>query len=248
MQTKKILITGASSDIGFKIVSDLIDSNYKIYGHYFNNSSNLETLKQSNKNLHLHQANLSDDLEAQKLVNDANNTLDGIDILINMIGPFEHIDLLDLTPSQWRKMIELNLNVTFSVSHYACNYLKHKNAQIINFCYAGVENIRSWTGATHYAAAKAGVAILTKSLAVSLGRFGTRVNAICPGYIDFGKFPAGTDTKVIPQIPQARFGHAYEVVQAVKALLENTPQYMTGSLISVAGAWEHVDEIPHKIS
>lgn len=240
----KVLVTGASSDIGFQIVSDIVSRDYKVFGHYFANSTSLETLAKDHASLILYQADLSDDKQVETMINTANKELGGIDVLINMIGPFEHIDLDQLTPTKWRSIIELNLNVTFSACYFATNFLKHPKAQIINFCYAGVENIRSWSGATHYAAAKAGVAILTKSLAVSMGRYGTRVNAVCPGYIDFGKFPSGTSDKVIPQIAQGRFGMPNEVVAVVRSLLENTPQYMTGSLINVAGAWEHVDEIP----
>ena len=232
-----ILITGASSDIGFCIVKSLIEKQFNVVGQYHSTPKQLSHI--NNPNLHLLKANLSEFNEAEMLVNNAFMKLGRLDALINIIGPYFEKDLLSTTPEEWRNTIESNLNFAFTMSHYAQNHLINSRGHILNFCYAGVESVRAWTNATAYAAAKSGLAVLTKSLAVAYAPHHVRVNAICPGYVDFGQFDNDEMLSIIETIPQGRMCRPDEIVSTVSWLLTESPAHLTGSFMTLAGGWEH---------
>jgi NAD(P)-dependent dehydrogenase (short-subunit alcohol dehydrogenase family) len=143
-----------------------------------------------------------------------------------------------MPPQHWKNMIDLNLHVAYSVSHFACPHLAATQGHILNFTYAGVENLTAWPSATAYATAKAGLAILTKSLAQSLAPKGVRVNSISPGWIDFGKFPVEKLQRIEKKIPMGRLGRPNEVVELAEWLLTKSPEYLTGAIISLGGGLE----------
>lgn len=232
-----VLITGASSDIGFCIVKHLLEHQFNVIGQYHSNLNQLTNLNFSN--LHLIKANLSEFNQAEMLVKKAIDNFGKLDALINVIGPYFEKDLLSTTPEEWRNIVEANLNFAFTMSHYAQNELIKNRGRIINFCYAGVENIRAWTNATSYAAAKAGLAVLTKSLAVALAPHQVSVNAICPGYVNFGQFDEDEMRLHAQKIPQGRMCRPDEIVSTVAWLLTESPTHLTGAFINLAGAWEH---------
>lgn len=231
-----IIITGASSDIGFEITRRFVDLGVNVVAHYASDGSKLLPLL--NDHILVHKADLRRDSEAKGLVDATIEKFGKIDALINTIGPFQESDLLSMEPSSWREMIELNLNITFSMSHYAMPFLIESKGQILNFAYAGVDSITPWPQATAYAAAKSGVAILTKSLAQSLGAKGVRVNAISPGWIEFGKFSSEKRSEIKMAIPMGRLGKPSEVVDLAQWILTASPEFMTGALIPLAGALE----------
>lgn len=236
METLKILMTGANSDLGYPLAHELFHKGHRLYLHYHKNAHALETLK--GDSVFLYKADLSEDRNCAELVNNAVDHMHGIDVVINVIGPYVEHNLLTLSPKEWRMIIDLNLNVTFSVSAFSLPHIMHAKGHIINFCYDGVEAIRSWHIATAYGAAKAGVAILTKSLANALASVGARANAICPGYIDFGKFKDASD-ELLRKIPMGRYAAPEEVVQLITWLIEESPIYITGALLPIGGGFEH---------
>lgn len=92
---------------------------------------------------------------------------------------------------------------------------------------------------TAYGAAKAGIVVLTKALAVSLAPLGVRVNAICPGLIEAGESAAPEREEMARQIPLGRPGKPHEIADVLTWLVTESPSYVTGALIPVAGAWEY---------
>lgn len=240
MSSKSILVTGASSDIGILLTQSLLKKGYRVTGHYGSNAAGLKKLE--SPQLCLVQADLTNFEQAKSLVEKSIEHWGSLDGLVNMIGPLEFKDLLDVTPERWRQMIELNLNVAFTMTHYAQSALIASKGNVINFAYAGVEDVRAWRMATSYAAAKAGIAILTKSFASALAVKGVRVNAVAPGYIDFGAFSKEDTAQILKQMPQGRMGQPGEVVDVVHWLLDGSPSYVNGAIIPVAGAWEHAVE------
>ncbi len=231
------LITGASADLGVVITKALLELGFSVMGHYNTNPKTLAML--NHPRLFLHQANLTVFSEAEMLVKVAAEKLGKIDVLINMIGPYQSHDLLSVTPAEWRETVELNLNIAFTIFHYAKDYLIAAHGHLLNFCFAGVENNRAWTDATAYGAAKSGLAVLTKSLAVTMAAHDVRVNAVCPGYVDMGHFSAEQTADIVKTIPQGRMCKPDEIVSVVTWLLLQSPEHITGSLISLAGGWEH---------
>jgi NAD(P)-dependent dehydrogenase (short-subunit alcohol dehydrogenase family) len=231
-----MIITGASSDIGYRMTQRFAELGMKIMAHYSNNAVQLEKL--SSPSIQLYKADLRQEGLAKELVHETIKRFGRVNTLINTVGPFQEQELLAVSTADWRDMIELNLNVAFSMSHYASPYLIETKGQILNFAYAGVENITAWTAATAYAAAKAGLAVLTKSLATALGPKAVRVNAISPGWIDFGKFSETVTKGLEEKIPLGRLGNPIEVIDMAQWMLMNSPEYMTGALIPLAGGLE----------
>ena len=233
---KVIVLSGASSDLGLVITRDLLRLGHSIVAHY---SSNVNALKElASPRLLPVQADLTDDQQVQTLMNTAKKQFGRVDILINMIGPFAEMDIVNETPSAWRRTIELNLNVVFATCHFFQDELIRTQGHILNFGYAGIETVSAWPEATSYAAAKAGLAVLTKSLGNALAPRGVRVNAVCPGWIDSGHFTAAKREKIISQIPAGRIGTPDEVAAVVRWILLESPSYLTSTLIPIGGGIE----------
>ena len=232
-----IVILGASSDLGRPISEALAKQGHDLVLHFARNSEKIAHLT-SAKATPL-QADLTNPQSFQNFSEKAITTLSKVDTLINMIGPYSESPLLELTPTQWKQTLDFNLNVIFESCFLFKNQILKNKGHIINFCYDGVENIRSWENATAYAAAKAGLAILTKSLARAMAPHGARVNAICPGYIDSEHFSLETREMLNQSIPSGRMGQANEIVSLLSWLVNESPSYMTGALLPIGGAWEH---------
>lgn len=233
----RILIVGASSDLGKPIADALSENGHSLVLHYNRNAERLESLQSDS--VFLKRADLCNEEEAQGLFDFTMSSLGGLDVLINMIGPYIERDVLELSPSEWKMMVDLNLNVVFTMCSLSLPQIRENRGHILNFCYDGVDSIRSWKKATAYGAAKAGLAILTKSLANALAPHGARVNAICPGYIDSESFSEDKRKALVESLPQRRLAHPSEVVSLVRWVVEDSPSYINGALLPIGGAWEH---------
>ena len=187
----------------------------------------------------LFQRDLTAPEQAKRLVADTLQHFGSVDVLINVVGPYVHKDILEVTPQDWLNDINLNLNTCFHVSHYALEALRQTQGQIINFAFSGVENNKAWPMSTGYCAAKTGVVALSKSLAVALAPNKVRVNVICPGLVDDEDIAAEERQQMASQIPYGRPVQPDEIGQTVSWLIWNSPETMTGALLSVSGAWEY---------
>lgn len=236
LSRKVIAVVGASSDLGIVITRDLIQRGHEISAHYAHNPVELQ--KFNSPNLMLFQADLSKDREVQDFARVTKEKFGRVDVLINMIGPFSEARVLEQSPTAWRESIELNLNVVYSACYYFQQEIVTTRGQVVNFGYAGIENLTAWPNATSYAAAKAGLGVLTKSLAQAMAPSGVRVNAICPGWIDSGHFDATKKEKILASIPVGRIGDPEEISNLLQWLIFQSPTYITGALIPIGGAIE----------
>lgn len=240
---KTILITGSNSDIGIAIAKALTDQPLQLALQYYSNQAKANELQawlnEKNVRSHLFQCDLTDSQQAKSLIEQTLAAFGSIDVLINVIGPFVYKDILDVTPEEWFADINLNLHTCFHTSHYALDELRRNQGQIINFAFSGVENIKARSMSAGYCAAKTGVAVLTKSLAAALAPHKVRVNAICPGLVEEGHISAEERRQMASQIPYGRPVHPDEIGKTTAWLVWNSSESMTGSLITVAGAWEY---------
>jgi NAD(P)-dependent dehydrogenase (short-subunit alcohol dehydrogenase family) len=122
--------------------------------------------------------------DVDRLVETAGNRLGGIDVLINNAGVAWREPFLDITPDSWDRMLNVNLRGMFLVAHAVARQLvdQGRGGVIVNM--SSTNGLGGEAGFAHYNASKAGVLLLTKTMAVELGQYGVRVNAVCPGYID----------------------------------------------------------------
>jgi NAD(P)-dependent dehydrogenase (short-subunit alcohol dehydrogenase family) len=238
-----ILITGASSDVGRAIALQLGSGGCGLGLHYHSNpaavASLQERLARQNCVGHPLPYDLTTADSARAMVDEFIARCGRLDVLINLVGPFDYRDLSEVTPASWEETIALNLHTCFHVAHYATPHLCRTQGHIVNFIFSGADNIKAWPMSTAYCAAKAGVAVLTKSLAATLAPKGVRVNAICPGLVEEGSITAAERQAMAAQIPLGRPVRPEEIAVTVKWLVAESPESMTGSFLSVAGAWEY---------
>lgn len=240
---KTILITGSNSAVGIAIAEALSEHRVKLALHYYSQQDKAEKLKASldvnTIDSKLFQADLTRPEQAERLLAETLQHFGSIDVLINVVGPFVHKDILTVSPDDWLADINLNLNTCFHTTHYALDALCHSQGQIINFAFSGVENLKAWPMSTGYCAAKTGVVALSKSLAVALAPHKVRVNTICPGLVEDDEIGAEERQQMDEQIPYGRPVQPNEIGKTVNWLIWDSPEAMTGSILTVSGGWEY---------
>lgn len=240
---KTILITGSSSTVGIAIAKALAEQPVQLALQYHANQAKADTLKAwlDGKAIPsaLFQCDLTQAEQARQLIGDTLEQFGTLDVLINVVGPYVHKSILDVTPQEWISDIDLNLHTCFHTSHYALNALRQTRGQIINFAFAGVENSKAWPMSAGYCAAKAGVVALSKSLAVAVAPEKVKVNILCPGLVDDEGIDATERQQMASQIPYGRPVKPEEIASTVNWLVYQSPETMTGALLSVSGGWEY---------
>ncbi len=161
-----------------------------------------------------------------------------VDILVNNAGINLRVPFMELEAEQWLKLINVNLNGTFYVTHSLLPLMiKGANASVVNISSSAAKTPHA-NAAAGYAASKGGVNGLTRQLAYELAQYGIRVNAICPGPIETdmtAQWPEGYLDKVLNKIPLRRLGRVEDVANAVLFLASDASAFITGESINVNG-------------
>jgi NAD(P)-dependent dehydrogenase (short-subunit alcohol dehydrogenase family) len=163
-----------------------------------------------------------------------------IDILVNVAGGADRKLVVDMTAEDWDRIIDMNLKSIFLCSQAVLPVmLKQHYGKIVN-----ISSIYGFTGnatRSSYAAAKAGVAAFTKSLALEHAKDDLNVNAIAPGRIETARvrshYSDETWAAAVAQIPMGRTGTPDEIASAALFLVMDENKYITGQTIHVNGAW-----------
>lgn len=180
--------------------------------------------------------------EVEKAVDEAAQKMGTLDLLFNNAGICLHKDALDCTPQDWLKVVNVNLNGIFFVAQAFGKYLvKHgKQGNIVNTASMSATIVNIPQGQASYNSSKAGVAHLTKSLAVEWASKGIRVNSISPGYMMTemtGKVRQDWQKYWISTIPFKRMGKPEELAGAVIYLLSDASTYTSGCDILIDGCF-----------
>jgi 3-oxoacyl-[acyl-carrier protein] reductase len=182
-------------------------------------------------------SNAADFAQTEEVVKQVNADFGSIDILVNNAGITKDGLMMRMTESQWDAVIAVNLKSAFNFIH-ACTpiMMRQKSGSIINM--ASVVGVHGNAGQSNYAASKAGLIALAKSIAQEIGSRGIRANAIAPGFID----TAMTETlsedirkEWIQKIPLRRGGNVEDIANVATFLASDMSSYVSGQVIQVDG-------------
>ena len=161
-----------------------------------------------------------------------------IDALIHCAGPYRRIPLMEETLEGWHSMFDNNLHPVFYLSRQVARGMKERKwGRIITFSMANADlNLAQPFVTAHYIA-KAGVLVLTRTLAKILAPHGITVNAMSPGFIDTGSTALEGMAKVTEKIPAGYVGSPQDAVAVIRFLVSDEARYVNGANIQLSGAW-----------
>ena len=240
MIKKTAFIIGASSEIGLATAKLLIDNNYNIIASY--NNGKLDKLisyaKSKNADVTPLKLDVSSPKEIKQAFSFAFKNFDYIDSVVYCCGVCEKESLLcDMDISQIEKTIDINLKGCILCNKEASSYLiKQRHGNIVNI--SSIYGVYPGPCETVYAATKAGINGLTKSLALECAPYGVRVNAVAPGFIDTkmnAQFSAKDKKNIIANTPLSRLGTCEDVASAILFLTTDSSSFITGEILNVNG-------------
>ncbi len=231
-----ILITGGSGAVGSAVAREFAQTDDVVITY----NSREEEAKRLCGELHCEavQADVSDYSSALNAVEWVLRKYGRIDVLVNNAGISQIKPFTDITPEDWQRVMNVDLNGVYNMTHAAVrSMINRKSGAIVNV--SSVWGVYGGSCESAYSAAKAGVIGLTKALARELGASGITVNCVAPGVIDSpmnsSRLSAEELAELAEQTPLCRFGQPSEVARAVRALAEN--RFVTGQVLGVDGGF-----------
>jgi 3-oxoacyl-[acyl-carrier protein] reductase len=226
---KLALVTGASRGIGHAIAEELRRLGANVVG----TSTTAEGAKKINGRV----LNVRDPRQCDALIESIQKELGDVAILVNNAGITRDNLALRLKDENWDEVLDINLRAVFRLSRAVMRgMMKARWGRIINI--TSVVGASGNAGQANYAAAKAGVVGMTKSLARELGSRNITVNCVAPGFIDTDMTRALSDEQrkaLLEQIPLGRLGTPQDVAAAVAYLASPAGGYVTGTVLHVNG-------------
>jgi 3-oxoacyl-[acyl-carrier protein] reductase len=235
------IVTGGATGIGLAISLQLAKDGFIVVVNYHASkdaANNLVATIQSLGGQALAvQANLSQVLEAEKLIQTTIQTFQRLDVLVNNAGITDDTLMLRMSEEQFDHVIETNLKGVWATCKYALKPLMQAGqGRIINI--ASVAGMMGNAGQANYAAAKAGVIGLSKTLAREMASRNITVNVVAPGFIET-RMTAGLSPAIkesaLGIIPLKKFGQPEDIAYMVSFLASNKAQYITGQTIVIDG-------------
>ncbi len=240
-ENKHVLVTGGARGLGLEIASEFIDNGATVTifdVHEENLVKASRKLKQDNQRIHKQRVDVSIQGEVKSGVGKA-ESIAPIDILINNAGIAYETSFLDITPEEWRSIIDVNLTGMFFVAQEVCKFMaERKKGVVVNM---GSKNgLDGEYGYAHYNSSKGGVAMLTKTMALELAQYNIRVNMVCPGYIQTPMSeeidsPEFVENFAKRYIPMGRPGKPHEVSPMFLFLAGEESSFITGQTFIIDG-------------
>lgn len=234
---KTAIITGASRGIGEAIARNFAQAgaNLVLNARHEFPETLIKELKDYGHGVVTVLGSVDDPTTGDQLVAAALDQFGSVDVLVNNAGITDDMLAMRMKPASFAKVVQVNLDGTFYVTQPAFKkMLKARAGVIINL--ASVVGLTGNIGQANYAASKAGIIGLTKTLAREGAMRGVRVNAIAPGMIATEMTAAlsqSSQDQILAEIPLKRFGQPEEIAHTARFLVENA--YITGQTVTVAG-------------
>ena len=241
LENKVALVTGAGRGIGRAIAIALAKEGAEVIVNYNGSEERAkevkQTIEENGGKASVYKCNVSDFEACETMIKDVVKEYGHLDILVNNAGITRDGLIMKMKEEDFDAVLNVNLKGTFNtIRHSVRQMLKQRSGKIINI--SSVSGILGNAGQANYAASKAGVIGLTKTMARELGSRGITVNAIAPGFVDtemtevLSEEPKESACK---QIILGRFGKPEDIANAAVFLASDKADYITGQVISVDG-------------
>ena len=238
---KIALVTGGSSGIGTAIVQSFAQAGAHVAFTYHSNKAGAESVLAEIEAMGVKgayfQADMADFAKAQEVVDQVTEKFGTLDILVNNAGANQDKVVWKMTETMWDEVIDTDLKGVFNYIRAASpNFREKKYGRIITV--SSINALRGKFGQSNYAAAKAGVIGLSKSVAKELGRSNVTVNVVCPGLIAtkmIQSMPDDFKEKAMKEIVLGRIGTPEDVAEVITFLSGDGAKHITGEVIKVDG-------------
>ena len=233
---KKILITGASGGIGHALVKKFVSLNANVLATG-TKTEKLDSLKKEFPNINILKFDISEHSKIEEFVENVYSQLVGLDVLINNAGVNKDNLSIRMKEDEWKKVIDINLGSTFLLCRSAIKkMLKNKYGRIVNI--TSIVGHTGNLGQANYAASKAGIIGMTKSLAIEYAKKNITLNCVSPGFIKTNmteNILENVKAMLTSRIPMSKLGSGEDVANSVAFLSSDEASYITGETIHVNG-------------
>lgn len=240
--SKNVIVTGAVGGIGTEICKRLHNDGFKVIAAYRTKNVGAAKLWQAKMikdgfSISIFPVDVECFSSCQELADLIKKEFGTIDILINNAGITSDATMKKITQEQWNNVLRTNLDSVFNMSKAVfADMCDNGWGRIVNI--SSINGQKGQFGQVNYAAAKAGIYGITKSLALEGARKGVTVNSISPGYVGtqmVTSMPGSVIESIVKEIPVGRLGKPEEIANAVAFLVGNYSGFITGTDISING-------------
>ena len=236
LKDKKILITGATGGIGGALVKKFVSLQASVLATG-TNTEKLDNLKKDFPNINILKFDIADHAKIEEFIENVSSQLTGLDVLVNNAGINMDNISLRMNELEWKKVIDINLGSTFLMCKYAIKkMLKNKYGRVVNI--TSVVGHTGNLGQANYAASKAGIVGMSKSLAIEYAKKNITINCVSPGFIKSkmtDNIVESVKAVLTSRIPMAKLGTGEDVSNTVAFLSSDSASYITGETIHVNG-------------
>lgn len=239
LKDKKVLVSGAGRGIGRQIAIAMAGEGATVMG-VARGIKNLEDtaalVRKNGGQMQIARLDVSNYHDVSIVVPELAEKAGGLDILVNCAGIFEEAAFVDMTPEQWQRTVDIDLTSVFNMTRTALPYIIKAKGNVINI--GSQDAFYGCPGFSHYAACKAAVVGLTRSLARELGPQGVRLNCVAPGITEteMTKDRIATGRQgYLDKLPVGRIGKPEDIANAVVFLASEKAAFITGQVIHCNG-------------
>ena len=237
---KIAIVTGASQGIGETIAVEMAKSGANVFCLARNKNaldSTINKIISNGDKASAYSCDISDNEQFNNIVTDIFKDYGSIDILVNNAGITNDTLLMRMSDDQWDSVLNINLKGSFTCTRSVIKYMmKKKSGRIINI--TSIVGLTGNAGQANYAASKAGLIGMTKSIAKEVASRGITANCVAPGWIETAMTEQLSDdvkNKFLSQIPTGKIGYPKDIANTVIFLASKEAEYITGQTITVDG-------------
>lgn len=242
LKSKVAIITGASKGIGAEIAHTLSSAGASIVINYYKSEREAEkiqrTIEGKGRKAFIYRADVSEPKQVKEMTEAVIKKFNRIDILINNAAIYPHTEVIHMTDTEWKNVINVNLMGALLCSREAAKFMidSGRGGRIVNI--SSIASLQPEKAFSHYCASKGGLISLSKALALEWARYNINVNTIAPGLIDTGelaKYAPDRMNAYLKFCPLKRIGNPKDIAYTALFLVSEASNFITGETIIVDG-------------